>query len=124
MIFHLCDPASEDEISVTERRLAISLPHQIKLSYQHYNGFSVENPPLEILPLNALSYQADSKIHFATFNKSAKVCFDSNSLNQAGQWSILNCQDDYLITLTMASFWSNKVFAWIDKRRKIWTEIY
>ena len=24
------------------------------------------------------------------------------------------------VTLTMASFWSNKVFAWVDKRRPIW----
>ncbi|AEI63946.1 hypothetical protein LILAB_10175 [Corallococcus macrosporus] len=24
------------------------------------------------------------------------------------------------MTLTMASFWSNKVFAWVDQRRPIW----
>ncbi|NVJ17578.1 hypothetical protein [Myxococcus sp. AM010] len=24
------------------------------------------------------------------------------------------------VTLTMASFWSNKVFAWVDQRRPIW----
>ncbi|WIG93856.1 hypothetical protein [Myxococcus sp. SDU36] len=24
------------------------------------------------------------------------------------------------VALTMASFWSNKVFAWVDQRRPIW----
>ncbi len=111
LVIHLNDPASNEDILRAENRLSIGFPQQIKMFYQHYNGVSLEDPHLEVLPLNELGYQSEGKIYFASFDNSVKVCFEINRLNEAKQWDIVNCENGFLITRTMASFWSNKVFA-------------
>ena len=47
-------------------------------------------------------------------------CFDTQKLNKAGQWDILEYQSKYLVTLTIGSFLLNKVWAWLEKGRAIW----
>ena len=63
----------------------------------------------------------DEKIVFAKFNGKHDLAFLSSNLNQAEQWDIVNASTGFLITLTMASFWSNKLVAWLRSGREIYT---
>ena len=61
-------------------------------------------------------------IHFATFDNLHKVYFKITECNQAGEWTILTTNDNYEITLTISSFWSNKIWHWIEQDKKIWVD--
>jgi hypothetical protein len=115
--------SSEKQILDAEIRLNIRLPEQVKLFYFHFNGLQVDNPELEILPLARLSLRFPSRLHFAVFDGKHNIYFDVSKTNEAGQWNIVS-ENDYLITLTMASFWSNKIWRWLEHRKAIWTDEY
>jgi cell wall assembly regulator SMI1 len=116
-------PASDEDILEAEQRLNVSFPQQVKMFYQCLNGLRVESPPLEILPIERLHRDSEARLHFATLDGSRQLFFDTSHLNEAAQWDIIGA-DGFRVTLTMASFWSNKIWAWIDKRRAIWQDEY
>ena len=103
-----------------ERRLGIVFPAQVKQFYRHYNGLWVEDPPLEVLPVERIAFIRPQLLHFATVDRDHRLCFDVSHTNEAGQWDIVSVPERYRVTLTMASFWSNKLWAWIDRRHMIW----
>ena len=119
--YSLSAPASDEEILRTERRLGVSFSEQVRLFYRSFNGLRVDDPQLEVLPLERLNLASPNRLHFATLAGSRPLYFDVSRLNEAGQWDIL-AEDGYRVTLTMASFWSNKIWAWVEKRRAIWRE--
>ncbi len=119
--FNLNSPANDNLIDVTEKRLKLQFYKEIYLFYKQYNGLKVVTPSLEIFPLENFVIKND-KLIFGTIENSNKLCFDLSGLNSAGQWNIIDYSTSYIITLTFASFWSNKIWAWIDKKRKIWCE--
>lgn len=119
--FSLGRGASEIQIHDTELRLTIRLPEQVKLFYSHYNGLRVSNPKLNVLALERLSFHSINRLHFAVLDDRHNVYFDVSGTNAANQWNI-SSEDGYLITLTMASFWSNKIWAWIKHRKAIWKD--
>jgi len=112
-------PVSDESILEAARRLRVSFPIQVKCFYKQYNGFRVDNPPLEVLPIDELTRESDTRVRFATLDNCRSLFFDVAGLNEAGQWDVI-AENGFRITLTMASFWSNKIWAWIDKRRTIW----
>ena len=118
----LSTEASELEIKQAEEKLGVLFPEQGKLFYGNYNGLHVEAPAVEVLPIEALEFIFPERLHFATFDRSHRLCFDTSHTNEAGQWNIL-AENDFCVTLTMASFWSNKIFAWVKNGRIIWDEI-
>lgn len=120
--YQVGEPAMESAMRTFEERHEIKVPLQVRLFYQKCNGLVVEVPPLEITPIENLDADETGKIIFATFNQKHLICFDTSQLNAASQWDILNYDTNFHISLTMASFWSNKIFAWLDKRRTIWQE--
>lgn len=115
-------PATIGLIEETEKRLKVEFPEQVKLFYTYYNGLSTTEPPFEILPLEKLNMDSGHKIHFATFNGLHKACFDISKINEAEQWMIVNGNTGYQITFTMASFWTNKILAWIERKRPVWED--
>lgn len=119
LTYELGEPASQAQLQKAENKLKIIFPNQLRLFYTHYNGLKVEEPSLEILQVENLTKQ-NNVIHFCNINNHVKLCFDCEKINQAGQWNIVTCEDSFVITLTFSSFWSNKIWAWIDKRREIW----
>ncbi len=121
LVYKIGEPASENQIKNVEAKLEVLFPDQLRMFYSHYNGLKVEEPPLEIFNVEKL-VKINNLIHFSNINKDIKICFDCKELNQAKQWNIINYDDGYRITLTFASFWSNKIWAWIDKKREIWAE--
>jgi hypothetical protein len=119
LIYSLGKPASLNDILKAEQKLDVSFPTQIKLFYESCNGLRVEDPRLEILPLEQLHFVTPDKLNFATINGKHELYFDTSQINEAEQWDIVN-REDYLVTKTMASFWSNRIWAWIKTRREIW----
>lgn len=118
----LFEPAGTDDLSEVEKRFKVSIPDAVKIFYTHYNGLEVHDPNLSVFPIQEWAPQANNLIHFATVNDEHHLCFDTSNVNQANQWTILNCETGYLLTYTMASFWTNKIWNWIVKQRTIWKE--
>ena len=119
--YFLAGPAFEEEIVAAERRLNVSFPPQVKRFYQSYNGLRVDDPQLEVLPMERLDFVSPNRLHFATLDGNRRLFFDVSHLNQANQWFIV-AEDDYLVTFTMASFWTRKMWAWIMEKRAIWED--
>jgi hypothetical protein len=118
--YTLYQPASNTVIKKTEERLDLRIPDQVALFYSHYNGLEVENPQLTIIPIEHWEITPEMLIHFSTIDGQYRLCFDTMRLNDANQWSIINCKTGYLVTYTMSSFWTNKIWNWVLKRRTIW----
>ena len=120
--YRIGPPAEEWRIADAERRLGLEFPAQVRKFYGHYDGLHVESPPLDICSIDMLTFVAPTMLRFAIIDNDHQLCFDVSSLNAAGQWTIVNLQDRDHVTLTMASFWSNKIWHWIDKQRPIWRD--
>ena len=117
--FSVGDGASVEEIAHTEHRLGLKFPEQVKLFYRSLNGLVVEEPSLRIVELKGLEFVSPAMLHFARFDGRHRMFFNVSGINDAGQWDIL-AEDGYRITMTMASFWSNKIWAWIENGRAVW----
>ena len=119
--YSLGEPASEDDISQAEEKLGVSFPSKVPLFYRSFNGLRVENPQLEVLPIEQLNFVFPNRLHFATTDGKHRLYFDTSQINVAGQWNIL-AEDGYCVTLTMPAFWSSYIWKWIKSRRVIWEE--
>jgi len=120
--YQLAGPASEQEIVSAERRLNVSLPEQVKQFYKSYDGLRVHDRQLEILSVAKLNLTSPDHLHFATVDFDHRLVFDVSHLNPAGQWDI-KADDGFLITRTMASLWSVKIWAWLEYGKRIWCEL-
>lgn len=110
-----------DDFSLIENELKIKIPERIKDFYLVANGLKAINPDFDLIELG--TWKVDSGlIHFATFDNLIKIYFKTDQLNQAGEWTIFNKADNYEITLTISSFWSNKIWHWIEQDKRIWAE--
>ena len=112
---------TREDIAEAESKLGLEFPKEVVSLYQSFNGLSVEKPMLKIHCIKDLANSA-GLIEFAVFNGSEPVAFNSSKINQAGQWSIVNADTGFEITLTLASFLTNKVWAWLHRGREIWAE--
>ncbi|MDP9380074.1 MAG: SMI1/KNR4 family protein [Chloroflexota bacterium] len=118
--YSLGAPAPESAIQQAQRRLGVALPTQVERFYRYYDGLSAADPPLEVFPLERLAFVHRDRLRFAVVDGRHDLCFDVSGVNEAGQWDIVVAATGYRVTMTMASFWSNKLWAWIDQRRAIW----
>ena len=116
------NPAIDTAIAAYEERNEILIPEQVRWFYQKCNGLRVESPPLYVKPIEKLHADETGKTIFSIFDGQHRICFDTSKIYDAAQWDILNYDTGFLVTLTMASFWTNKVFAWLDRQRTIWKE--
>lgn len=114
--------ASASAFESAEARIGRSLPNQVHAFYSQCNGFVVQEPPFEVLPIENLFIDDQSHIHFATANGLHRIAFDCSHLNEATQWDIIDAATGRRITFTMASFWSNKIWKWIDRRQEFWRD--
>lgn len=120
--FTLGPPADQELVAFTEHRLGVHFPAQVHVFYSHYNGLKIDEPRIEILSLDELKFIGPNLLHFVTIDHDHQLSFDTSHLNEAGQWSILTNESGYRVTYTMASFWSNKIWNWVDKNRPIWRD--
>ena len=119
--YSLAGATSGEDVLRAEQRLGVSFPAQVKLFYRSFNGLRVDDPQLEVLPIERLDFAAPDRLHFATLAGIRRLFFDVSQINVAGQWDIVT-EDDYRVTFTMASFWASKIWAWVEKERAIWED--
>ena len=110
---------SLDIIEKTEMKLKINIPEKIKLFYLFLNNLKTKNPDFEIIDIENWTLE-NGFIDFAIFNSIGIVSFDTRKLNDAKEWNIVNRTVDYELTMTISSFWSNKIWKWLEHRRPIW----
>ena len=114
---------TEKEIKIFENQLKINIPVKVKEFYLQFNGLKTHNPKLEILSMEKWLVNESNQIQFAIFNESNTACFDITKINSAGEWTIINPDIDKEITLTISSFWSNKIWHWLKFKREIWNNV-
>ena len=119
--FRLGNPISLSDCTEIENKLHIEIPEKVKEFYQTTNGLITSNPDFEIIEIDSWKIENES-IHFATFNKINKVFFEISKLNNANEWIIINKENGYEITLSISSFWSNKIWHWIENKKMIWAD--
>ncbi|AZZ98453.1 SMI1/KNR4 family protein [Pseudoalteromonas sp. R3] len=119
--FALNDGLSVEELHETERNLGVVFPPQVANFYQCINGFSVKSPAL-VMHSAGNMVKHGSLIEFAVFNGSVPVAFDVSRVNSSGQWDVVNLNTKYVITLTMASFLTSRIWAWLSRGREVWAE--
>lgn len=113
--------AAADDISVIELCLGVALPDQARNFYSNFNGLKVDYPGLEIFPLQKLRFVEPNRLYFAVLDNQVRLFFDTSDINSAGQWNIVT-SNGFVVTMTMASFWSNKIWMWLKHRKAIWKE--
>ena len=118
--YSLGKQVDNSSFETVEKKLNVKIPDKIKAFYFVANGLKTENPNFEIVELNSWTVE-NGLIHFATFDSSNKVYFVVE-INQANEWTILNKEKEYEITLTISSFWSNKIWHWIEQNKRIWED--
>jgi len=110
-------------ITEAEARLRIVFPEPVRSFYMACNGVQVNEPAVTILPMQDLQWNG-SEIVFCICDCVHRIAFRSSELNHIGQWSIIDADTDYKITLSMASFWSIHLWHWLIYRRKIWRDYW
>jgi hypothetical protein len=122
--FVLGNLANDSDYDLVEKEYSIEIPEKTKEFFYRFNGLSTKNPDFEILPISKWKIEEIGLIHFATFDNRIKVGFDTSRINSADQWTIINIDTNYELTLTMSSFWSNKIWHWLKKKNEIWRDKY
>lgn len=111
----------DDLITMEEKR--IKFPRNILCLYNQIQFLNITQPrQFEILSIDNMSIVENRYLHFSNINFSEKLYFDTFKRNEAEEWDIINLSDDFIVTKTIGSFLTNKVWAWIDRGREIWKE--
>lgn len=115
--------ASAEVIDAAERRLGATFPEQVRRFYGAFDGIEVLDPPFKLYALGELEREG-SLLEFCLCDRVHRLAFDTSGINDAGQWFIVNGETGYRITYTMASFWSIRMWSWIELGRPIWYDFH
>jgi hypothetical protein len=119
--YNFGEKLDSNEFEVIEKKLNLIFPEKIKEFYLFTNALKTYNPTFEIIELNELKIER-SLVHFATFDNVHQICFMVQKLNKANEWTIIEMKTKYELTLTISSFWSNKIWHWLENNDKIWAD--
>lgn len=90
-----------------------------RLLFQYVDGYCIQKDDREIVfKLALLEYHY---LQFAQIND-VIIAADLRKINEANEWDIINYNTGFVITKTFESFFANKVWAWLDRKRTIWKE--
>lgn len=121
--YHLGPPATAAAIDAAESRLEVRLPEQVRRFYSAFDGLEVVDPPFKLFPLSEL-HRDGSLLEFCRCDGIHRLAFDTSQLNPRDQWFIVNADTGYRVTFTMASFWSVRMWSWIELGRPIWFDVH
>ena len=82
-----------------------------------------KNKTLELLGVNDIELLENRFLKFSIINNNEIICFDTLEINSAGEWDILNYNNKFVITKTIPSFLTNKIWAWIDRDKNIFNNL-
>ena len=119
MNYRLGPGADQAKILGAQARLGLEFPEPVIELWSALNGLEVQDPPFQILPLDAMTLDRGYLV-FCMCNRSVRLGFDTRTINEAGQWNIVNVDSGYRLTLTIGSFWSMHMWTWVVKWRPIW----
>jgi hypothetical protein len=117
--------SSRVEFNIEE--LDFKIPSYIQKFIKNMDSIEIRDNEraVEILTKSSISFLDKRYLQFCTMNKEIKVCFDLISINDANQCDIINYNNGFVITKSIESFLTNKVWAWIDRGRNVWDiELY
>jgi len=116
----LSDHIGFDKITNIELK---QLPQSISSFYSIIDQLNINSPRFfEILPITEMKMLNDKLLWFSNINRTEKICFNTEKLNNAGEWDIVGFKNNYIITQTLSSYICNKLWAWVERNRKIWEE--
>ena len=119
----ICDWKDSGNAQVVRDLLGVSPPDSVIELFLTINGLLISKPRhFQLLKLSDTKILEDRYLLFAIINENELICFDMSSLNAAGEWDIINHSNGNIITKTLASFLTNKIWAWVDRSRTIWKE--
>ena len=110
-------------IDAAEARLGVTFPQQVRRFYSANDGLEVADPAFKIFALSELARDG-ALIEFSRCDHIHRLAFDTSQLNERDQWFIVNADTGYRITFTMASFWSVRMWSWIELGRPIWFDVH
>jgi len=113
-------PATPDLLAEVESRVGLALPQPVRAFWQAFDGIEVVDPPFQIHQLANLTYSG-SLLTFCRCNHEHSLAFRT-VVNEAGEWSIVNAETAFTVTMTMASFAVTRMWSWLLQRRPIWQE--
>jgi hypothetical protein len=119
--FKLNKKIEKGDIEIVEEQLGVLFPEKLSSFYLYLNGLKTENPSFMIIPINELQL-VNENIHFATFDDTVQICLNTKTLNQANEWTIVSKETNYELTKSISSFWSNKIWHWLEKENTIWED--
>lgn len=102
---------------------ANNIPQGISDLYCKLNSLQIIYPrQFELLPIEQFRLINDKYLYFATINHIEKLGFNILQTNVAGEWDIVNTNNDFRITYTLGSFLTTKIWRWINWGKEIWQE--
>ena len=87
--------------------------------FQYIDGYRIKKDDREIV--FKLALLNNNYLQFAQIDNIV-IAADLQKVNEANEYNIVNYETKYVITKTFESFFTNKVWAWLDRKRTIWKE--
>ena len=115
-------PAAELALVAAERQLDVCFPAPVRDFYRRINGFAIAAPAFRAFGVEELTMQAPGVLPFAVFDGAHIVAFRCDMLNVASQWDLVVLDGGSIMTHSMASFYTNKIWAWLQRGRRVWAE--
>lgn len=112
----------ESDIIKNEFLMNDYFPENIYSYFENYKPVEISNKnnSIKLLPISEVIYINKKYLQFAKINNEIIICFDTSRKNSAEEWDIINFSNNFLITKTISSFLTNKIWAWIERNRMIW----
>lgn len=100
----------------------INIPPNINSYINSYQPVIIKNNErvIELLHSSKFEMFENRFLMFSKINNIEIICFDTFNINFAHEWDIVNYSNKFVITKTISSFITNKIWAWIDRGRVIW----
>lgn len=103
----------------------LTLPSQVDFYIKNIIPITIlsKNKTIELLGVNDIELLENRFLKFSVINNNEIICFDTLEINSAGEWDILNYNNKFVITKTIPSFLTNKIWAWIDRDKNIFNNL-
>jgi hypothetical protein len=102
----------------------INIPINIEQYITNYTPIIIQkiNHSIELLKISDFEIIDNRFLMFSRVNGIEIICFDTNNINSANEWDIVNYSNNYLITKTIESYLTNKIWAFVDREREFWKQ--